>query len=100
MSTLVTILQRSDVNFGIQYTIARSVLKCRMQIAIYLKNCITKRWVLNCNELDPSDENIVLSTPIIKEEKDAIRPQLFPLLVQSPEAISRQIVECMFYFAL
>ena len=69
-----------------------------MQIAIYLKNCVTKRWCLNCNEVDPSDENVILNTPIHKDEKAIIRPVLLPLLVQSPEVISRQIVECVLNF--
>ena len=64
-------------------------------MAIYFKNGVTKRWVLNCNENDPDNANIVIATPICYDEKNAIRPILLKLLVSSDDLISKQIIESL-----
>lgn len=65
----------------------------RLQVAIYFKNCITKRWCLACNEYDPDNSNVVISIPIDNDEKATIRTSLLSLLVSSPDAISKQLIE-------
>lgn len=69
-------------------------------MAIYFKNGVTKRWVLNCNENDPDNANIVIATPICDDEKKAIRPILLRLLVSSEDLISKQIIESLNSFIL
>ena len=64
-------------------------------MAIYFKNGVTKRWVLNCNENDPDNANIVIATPICDDVKKAIRPILLRLLVSSEDLISKQIIESL-----
>lgn len=69
-------------------------------MAIYFKNGVTKRWVLNCNENDPDNANIVIATPICYDEKNEIRPILLKLLVSSEDLISKQIIESLNAFLL
>lgn len=69
-------------------------------MAIYFKNGVTKRWVLNCNETDPDNANVVIATPICDDEKRSIRPVLLKLLVTSEDLISKQIIEGFDYFAI
>lgn len=65
----------------------------RLQAAIYLKNSITKRWCLNCNEVGQTEEQAVVESPISPEEKEVIRSTLISLLVTVHDSISKQLIE-------